>query len=167
MIEAALDLASDRLPAGTVASLIQVGRELHDFPLELLDGVADSLSILSSRVRLFLITKGDIMHQEAKLAGSGLGHFFEGVDIVSGKDRVTFERLFQRCGIDPCQAAMAGDSVKSDILLALAAGAWGILIPPEHVSHHEHAHPPELDERFVRLDRFSDLAGWIADISRA
>lgn len=166
MIEAALAVAGDRLPAGTVADLVALGRELHDFPLELLDGVADTLALLSAQVRLHLVTKGDIVHQEAKFAASGLGDLFEGVDIVSKKDRSTFERLFQRCDVDPSHAAMVGDSVKSDILPALAAGAWGVLIPPEHVSHHERADQPVHDRRFVRLQRFSDLPDWIAGVSK-
>lgn len=165
MIEAAVSLAGDALTAKCLSELINLGRELHSYPIELLDGVEDTLAILSRRVRLRLLTKGDIVHQEAKLAASGLGHFFEGVDIVSGKDRNTFEQLFARCGVRPAFAAMAGDSIRSDILPALAAGGWGVLIPPEHIAHHERAVEPVNESRFVKLDRFSELSNWVATMA--
>lgn len=165
MIEAALALAGNKLSAETVNRLVGIGRELHDFPLELFEGVAETLPGLAASLRLILVTKGDIIHQEAKVAASGLGHLFESVDIVSGKNRATFERLFLRCGVAPAEAAMAGDSVKSDILPALAAGAWGLWIPARHVSHHERAELPVEHQRFAQLEKFSDLTGWIADRS--
>jgi len=112
-------------------------------------------------VRLVLVTKGDLLHQEAKLAASGLGDLFHGVEIVSDKTPDTFVRLFARYGVAPERAGMAGDSIRSDIAPVLAAGGWAAFLPPELSWAHERAAVPSDHPRFAQLDRFADLPGWL------
>ncbi len=88
-------------------------------PVEPLPGVQEALEELSADYRLVLITKGDLFHQESKLAASGLGSFFSGVEIVSEKTAETYRRAFARHGAGAEQAAMVGNSVRSYILPAL------------------------------------------------
>ena len=162
MIETALELSRDDLPAASVRDLLRIGRELLDHPVELLDGIGDTLDRLAGQGKLVLVTKGDLLHQEVKLAASGLGGLFTGVEIVSDKRADTFVRVFHRYGCAPAAAVMAGDSMRSDVLPALEAGAWGAFIPQPLAWAHEAAAAPTAHPRFRRLERLADLPDWIA-----
>ena len=164
MLEAAIEICGDALTRDTVAGILAAGREYHSHPVELLDGVAETLRDLANRVRLVLVTKGDLLHQEAKLAASGLGDLFEGVEIVSDKTADTFGKLFSRYGVDPDRSAMAGDSMRSDILPVIAAGGWAAFIPPEIAWFHERAEVPTHHPRFAQLARFGELPAWLDTI---
>jgi putative hydrolase of the HAD superfamily len=166
MIETALELGGDRVPASVIADILAAGRRLLAHPVELFDGIADTLAALARRGRLVLVTKGDLFHQEAKLAASGLGQLFEGVEIVSDKNVDTFRRLFARHAVAPTEAVMAGDSMRSDILPALATGAWAAFIPQPGAWSHERAAPPEAGHpRFRQLTCLAELPDWIDTIA--
>ncbi len=164
MIETALELAGDDLPAASVRRLLEIGRTLLDHPVELLDDVAATLERLAASARLVLVTKGDLLHQEVKLAASGLGQLFTGVEIVSDKRADTFVRVFHRYGCAPERAVMAGDSMRSDVLPALEAGAWGAYIPQPLAWSHEAAAAPAAHPRFRQLTRLGELPEWIATL---
>ncbi|MDP8994983.1 MAG: HAD family hydrolase [Pseudomonadota bacterium] len=164
MLETAGEIAGDELPPQTVRELLALGRELLAHPLEPLPGVSEALPALANRAPLVLVSKGDLHHQEAKLAASGFGAWFTGVEIVSDKRPETYARIFERYGAEPAQAVMAGNSVRSDVLPALAAGAWAALIPFELVWVHEAADAPEGHPRYRELDSLAGLAGWIDEI---
>jgi putative hydrolase of the HAD superfamily len=164
MIETATDLAGDALPPATVREIVALGRDLLAHPLEPLPAVADALPALAERAPLVLVTKGDLHHQEAKLAASGFGAWFSGVEIVSDKQAETYARIFGRYGAEPSQAVMAGNSVRSDVLPPLAAGAWAAYIPFELVWVHEAADVPVGHPRFRELASIAELAGWIDSI---
>lgn len=161
MIETALDLGGDRVPGAVIADILAAGRRLMAHPVDLLDGIEDTMTALARRGRLVLVTKGDLLHQEMKLAASGLGDRFAGVEIVSDKNEQTFTRLFERYGVAPDRAVMAGDSMRSDVLPALAAGAWAAFIPQEGAWVHEAAPPPRDHARFRQLERLAQLPDWI------
>ena len=161
MIETALELGGDRLPSGVVADILAAGRRLLAHPVELLYGIEATLDALAERGRLVLVTKGDLLHQEAKLAASGLGHRFAGIEIVSDKTTETFARLFDRYGAAPGRAVMAGDSMRSDVLPALAAGAWAAYVPQPLVWAHEAAAAPLDHPRFCQLADLAALPDWI------
>src|SRR5260221_8074723 len=129
MIETAMELANGADVTAIVREIVAAGREMLAHPVEPLPGVEDALAALAERYRLVLITKGDLMHQENKLAASGLGDLFAAVEIVSEKDAATYERIFPRHGTGAAEAAMAGNSLRSDILPALQAGAFAAHIP--------------------------------------
>jgi putative hydrolase of the HAD superfamily len=93
MLETATELCGDKLPASAVRDIVAAGRELLTHPVELLPGVEETLDALADRARLVLVTKGELLHQEAKLAASGLGDRFSGVEIVSEKNADTMRRL--------------------------------------------------------------------------
>src|SRR5262245_14073948 len=115
MIETALELGGDAVPASVIRDILEAGKSLHGHPGELLEGVEDTRQALADRARLVLVTKGDLFHQEAKLAASGLGDLFTGIEIVSDKKPSTFAGIFARNGVEPANALMAGDSMRSDI----------------------------------------------------
>lgn len=161
MIETALELGGTTIPASLIRDILDAGRALLAHPVELLEGIEDTLDALARRGRLVLVTKGDLLHQESKLAASGLGERFAGVEIVSDKKPETFRRLFARYGVDPASAVMAGDSMRSDVVPALEAGAWAAFVPQPLAWSHEAAPPPVGHSRFRQLASLAELPGWI------
>lgn len=161
MIETALDLSHRQVPGAVLHEILAAGRELMHHPMEPLPGVAEALPRLAAIAPLVLITKGDLFHQESKLAASGLGRFFHGVEIVSEKTADTYRRVFARHGAAPEATLMAGNSVRSDILPALAAGGRAALIPYPLVWEHEAAEVPHGHAGFVQCESLAALADWL------
>lgn len=164
MLETALELSESRAPASVLAEILAAGRDLMRHPMEPLPGVAEALERLAAIAPLVLITKGDMFHQESKLAASGLGRFFTGVEIVSEKTPDTYRRAFARHGVAPEQALMAGNSVKSDVLPALEAGCYAVLIPYPLVWAHEAARAPDGHPRYRECASMPALADWLAGV---
>jgi putative hydrolase of the HAD superfamily len=164
IIETGLRVGGDRIDARTIRSLLEVGRSMVEHPIELLEGVEPTIAQLSDIGRLVLVTKGDLFLQEAKLASSGLGDAFSGVEIVSDKTVDTYRRIFRRYGVEPDHAVMAGNSVRSDVLPALEAGAYAALVPYDVVWAHEAADAPFDHPRFRELSSLNALPGWISQI---
>ena len=156
MIETAVEVTEGRVPASVIGDLIAMGRELLEHPMELLPHVRTTVTALSQDFRLVLITKGDLLHQERKLAQSGLGDLFQGVEIVSDKTEATYRAAFARHGTGADQAMMVGNSLKSDVIPALQAGSWGVHVPQEQEWSFEAAPPPTDNRRFHAL---RDLGG--------
>ncbi|MBS0360368.1 MAG: HAD family hydrolase [Proteobacteria bacterium] len=161
LIETAMDVTRGEPPGRMIADILAAGREMLSHPVEPLPGVPEALHELSQHYRLILITKGDLLHQEQKLAASGLGELFVGVEIVSEKDADTYDRVFSRHGTGPQQAAMCGNSLRSDVLPALEAGAWAAHIPYHLTWAHEHAEPPAGHPRFAELKSIGEFPGWV------
>ena len=164
MIETAIEVAGERLPVGAIAEILGAGRALLAHPVELLPGAEAALDALGRRGRLVLVTKGDLLHQETKLAASGLGSRFAAIEIVSDKTPDTYSRIFAHHGVVPDRALMAGDSMRSDVLPALAAGAWAAHVPHGVVWAHERAEAPAGEKRFRALAGLGELAGWVDEI---
>jgi putative hydrolase of the HAD superfamily len=167
MIETALELGGDEVPASVIRQILGAGRALHAHPVELLEGIEATLEALADRARLVLVTKGDLFHQEAKLAASGLGDRFSGIEIVSDKKPATFARIFDRFGVPPARAIMAGDSMRSDVLPALDAGAWAAYIPQALAWSHEQRPAPTDHPRFRELPSLAALVHWVDHIAEA
>jgi len=165
MIETAVEIMGGEAPAAVVREILAAGREMLTHPVEPLPGVEAALAELSTRYRLVLITKGDLWHQEQKLAASGLGELFAAIEIVSEKDAATYQRAFSRHGTGAGEAAMCGNSMRSDILPALEAGAWAAHVPYPLVWAHEVAEAPQGHPRFAELASISEFPGWLAGLS--
>lgn len=166
MIETAMEVAGDAFSRDLVAQILDAGRMLLTHPVELFDDIDHTLRALKARGDLILVTKGDLLHQETKLAASGLGELFTGVEIVSDKTEQTFQKLFTKYDVAPGECIMAGDSMRSDVLAPLSAGAWAAYIPQEGAWTHEVAEEPAGQARFRRLSKLSELIGWIDEINR-
>ena len=127
-------------------------------PVELLAGVADLVPALARDYRLLLITKGDLHHQERKVAASGLAAHFHAVEIVSEKDGPTYDLIRRRHGIAWEEFVMVGNSLKSDILPVLRLGGAGVHIPYHLTWQHEHAEEmPAVQPRFRRVASVTEL----------
>jgi putative hydrolase of the HAD superfamily len=164
MIETAMELTAGEPSGRMIADILAAGREMLAHPVETLPGVDACLAELSERYRLVLITKGDLLHQEQKLAASGLGELFAAVEIVSEKDASTYARVFARHGTGAEAAAMCGNSMRSDILPALEAGCFAAHIPYPLTWAHEMADAPAGHPRFAELSAISELPAWVRSL---
>jgi putative hydrolase of the HAD superfamily len=159
LIETAIAVTGGRIAAADLHECIEWGKWILAHPVELLDGVADVLGELSVAHRLVLITKGDLLHQEAKVAGSGLGAMFTAVEVVSEKDPQTYQRVLDDHDIDVERFVMVGNSVRSDVLPVLELGAGAVHIPYEVTWGHEVVDDHNRD--FPTLHSIWDLPGFL------
>jgi putative hydrolase of the HAD superfamily len=128
--------------------------------IELLPGVAETLAELATRHRLILMTKGDQAEQADKLARSGLAQHFAAVEIVTEKDPPTYRAVMQRNELTPHTSWMIGNSIKSDINPALAAGLHAAFLFHKDTWVLEHAaldSAPE-GQHLLELDSFAKLS---------
>lgn len=167
MIETAIEVSEGAVPASVIAELLAAGRDMLAHPIELLPHARAAVEALAGRFKLVLVTKGDLLDQERKLAQSGLGDLFDAVEIVSDKHRETYAQVFARHGTGAAEGLMVGNSLKSDVLPMIAAGGWGVHVPHEMTWALEHAAAPLGHARFVELPDLEALPGLVAQISRA
>lgn len=164
MIETAIEVTGGRITTAAITQLMELGKSLLDHPVELLPGVSDTVTELAAAGRrLALVTKGDLFHQEQKIARSGLVDLFERVDIVSEKDPDTYRRVVKSAGVEPEHFLMVGNTVRSDVLPVLAIGGQAIQVPYAITWGHEEA---EHDGNFPVLETLSALPGWLAEHDR-
>jgi putative hydrolase of the HAD superfamily len=164
MIETAIEVTGGQIPAKVMGEILAFGRDMLQHPVEPLPHARDTLADLATAYRLVLITKGDLFDQERKLAQSGLGDYFSGVEIVSEKTPDTYARAFQRHGDGPARAMMVGNSLKSDVVPAIAAGCWGVHVPHELTWELEHMAAPEEAPRFRRIAHLGELTSLLGQI---
>ncbi len=161
MVETAIDVSKGQVPAHVIHDILVMGRDMLNHPIHLLPGVAECLPKLAEDYALVLVTKGDLLHQEQKLAQSGLGDLFDDVHIVSEKQITTYQRIF---GAQLPATAMIGNSIKSDILPALAAGAAAIHIPGRYEWEMEKASAPPDGPRFFKASSFNKVSALLSEI---
>ncbi|WP_151717341.1 HAD family hydrolase [Gemmobacter serpentinus] len=163
MIETAIEVTEGRVPATVIAELMAAGREMLAHPIHLLPHAREAVQLAADRgARVVLITKGDLLDQERKLAQSGLGDLFHAVEIVSDKRAEVYARLFQRHGVTGADAMMLGNSLKSDVLPVIETGGWGVHVPHALTWALEHAEAPLDHPRFAELPDLSGLADLLA-----
>lgn len=129
MVETAVEVLGDAVPADVLTTIIAWGKEMLHHPVELLDGVEQTVRTLAADHRLVLVTKGDLFHQESKIAQSGLGDLFEHVAVVAEKDESCYRRLVQQLGVPADAFLMVGNSLRSDVLPVVAIGGSAVHIP--------------------------------------
>jgi putative hydrolase of the HAD superfamily len=164
MIETAIEITEGKVPAKTIGEILDVGRDLLRHPVETLPHVEETLEALNGEYLLVLITKGDLFDQERKLAQSGLGDYFDAVEIVSDKSATTYRRIFSKLADGPERAMMVGNSLKSDIVPAIAAGAYGVFVPHALTWVLEHVEAPTDAPRFRQIEHLGQLASVLAEI---
>ena len=164
MIETALDVTDRQVPGHVISEIIAAGQDMLAHPIELLPGVEETITSLAPDYQILLITKGDLLDQERKIAQSGLGDMFDGVEIVSDKSSAAYVDIFQRHQTPPGATLMAGNSMKSDVLPAIDAGAWGVYIPHGLTWEIEAAEPPNDKSRYAEATDFSELPEIITSI---
>ncbi len=156
MIETAIEVSGTRVTAGEIGQILEWSKDLLDHPVELIDGVSDAVAHLAERHTLLLITKGDLLHQESKVARSGIADHFADVHIVSEKNPSTYAGILSAHGIAPRNFLMAGNSVRSDVLPVLELGAQAVHVPYEVTWALEHA--PEGSDPVPVVSKLADLS---------
>ena len=143
MVEAAIELTDGAIDAAAIHRIIALGKAVLDHPVELLPGIRAAVEAVAARHRIVLVTKGDLFHQERKVASSGLGDLFHRIEIVSEKDPRSYARVLGEFGIAADAFAMIGNSLRSDIEPVIALGGWGIHLPYHVTWEHELEHGVE------------------------
>lgn len=157
-LETALRISGNTVPAATMRKVLDSGKQLLDFPIVPLPGVVPVLKALKPGYRLVLITKGDLLDQERKLAKSGLEKYFHHIEILSKKEEKDYKDLLATLGVEPRNFLMVGNSLKSDILPVLNLGGYGVHIPFSVTWQHEVADAGLPDpERFKQVEKITDL----------
>ena len=164
MIETAIEVTDEKVPAHVIRRLIEAGQDMLQYPIHLLDGVEETVRALAPAYDLLLVTKGDLLDQERKLAQSGLGDLFDGVEIVSDKSANVYSGIFSRRGIAPGEAMMIGNSMKSDVIPPLDAGAWGVYVPHGHTWELEHAAPPADHPKYRSVENLGEIPDLLSEI---
>jgi putative hydrolase of the HAD superfamily len=164
MIETAIAITEGQVPAKVIDDIIELGRQMLNHPVDPFPGVRETLDALKGAYTLLVVTRGDLFDQERKLAASGLGGYFDEVEIVSDKTADIYARIFNRHGDGPKRAMMIGNSMRADVVPAIAAGAWGVHVPSDHVWSLDLAADPADASRFRRLAQLSEVLPLIAEI---
>ncbi len=137
MIETAIELTEGRITGNEIHEIIQLSKCMLASPVELLPNVSQVLADLQGKYHLMVITKGDLLDQESKLARSGIADVFDAIEVVSDKTSVVYQQILQRHKIAAEEFLMVGNSLKSDILPVLDVGGQALHIPYHSTWDHE------------------------------
>ena len=162
MIEAAIELTEGRVTGAEIQKLIDLGRDMLAHPIETFPHVETTLANVSQRYTVLLITKGDLLDQEMKLARSGLGNYFDHVEVVSNKRPESYRRVLHRYNIAPERFMMIGNALRSDIKPVIEIGGNAVYIPAGLSWAHEAA---ELDKsKFAQLDHIGQIPTYLKQL---
>lgn len=163
MIETAIELTEGRISGNEIHEIIQLAKCMLASPVELLPNIERVLAQLKEKYRLLVITKGDLLDQESKLARSGIADYFDDIEIVSDKTPDAYLQILQRHQIPAENFLMIGNSLKSDILPVLDLGSQALHVPYHSTWEHEKVteetllHYPQLGA----LSDISELLDWL------
>lgn len=143
LIETAIELSNEQVTGEEIQKIIDLGKDMLAHPVELLEGVEETVLNLKEDYTLMILTKGDLLDQESKIARSGLDPHFEYFEIVSDKNPDTYSHILSHYGFKLSEFLMVGNSLKSDILPVRDIGGHAIHIPFHTTWDHEKV---ELDE---------------------
>lgn len=143
LLETAQTIGGQKVTSTLIAEILAQGRAMLCAPLKIIDGVEETLSLLAPHYRMIVVTKGDVLDQEQKLARSSLANFFDHCEVFADKTPQHYQKLFARYGVAPQEVLMIGNSIKSDILPVLEIGGTCVYIPFHTVWHHELATLPQ------------------------
>lgn len=157
MIEAALRISDNTLSVEAVSKILDYGKELLNKPIELLEGVEETLRDLHGRYKLVVATKGDLLDQRRKLHNSGLGKYFHHIEVMSDKKEKDYLDLVKRLDVAPSEFFMIGNSLKSDVLPVLEMGGHAIHIPFHTTWAHERIDHEVVHPNFRSFEKITDI----------
>jgi putative hydrolase of the HAD superfamily len=150
-------LVERAIAPGDLDRVARLARNIMEQPIELIEGVPETLEYLASRHDLTLFTKGHPEEQKLKIDRSQLGIWFGHTAIVPEKDRDAYAALAAGRGFDPSLTWMIGNSPKSDINPALAAGLNAVFVPHPRTWHLEKTDVATGPGRLITVESFSGL----------
>lgn len=162
MIETINSVSNGTASLQLVNKAIEIGKEMLQKPIELLNGVTETLESLKGIYRLVIATKGDLLDQERKLKNSGLQEYFHHIEIMSDKKNSDYKKLLKHLDCKPSNFLMLGNSIKSDILPVLEIGGFAAHIP-YHVTwtHEQHEHNLKHDN-FIELKSIDEVLRYLS-----
>ncbi|PQB07218.1 HAD family hydrolase [Polaribacter filamentus] len=137
MVECALELSNYQLAQKSLEKILNIGKEMLEKPIELLDGIEEVLQSLQGKYKLVVATKGDLLDQERKLEKSNLLKYFHHIEVMSDKKEKDYQKLIRHLDIHPSEFLMIGNSLKSDVLPLVVIGSSAIHVPFHTTWAHE------------------------------
>ena len=150
MVESAMEISNNTISNEAIQDILDIGKTMINKPVELLDGVEEVLKSLSSKYRLILATKGDLLDQERKLENSGLTKYFHHIEVLSDKKEENYSRLLNHLDINPSEFLMIGNSLKSDVLPLVNIKANAIHVPFHTTWEHEQVNEEETNGKIYK-----------------
>ena len=167
LIETAVEVTGGRVTGNEIAHLLKMSREMVAADIRLLDEVEETLAALSAAYPLLIITKGDLLHQTDKVARSGLGRFFAGVEVVADKTPEVYSGILARYEVAPERFVMIGNSPRSDIVPVASLGGQAVYVPDEHTWIYDLVDlPRDLPGRIYRVERMGEVVDLIRRLHR-
>ncbi len=167
MVETAIALSGGRISAIDIHRIVELGKRVLQHPVELLPGIRACIEVVAAHHEIVLITKGDLFHQEQKVAKSGLAGLFRRIEIVSEKNAASYRRVLAEFKLQAAEFAMVGNSLRSDIEPVVRLGGWGVHLPYEVTWAHELEHGlDEADDHVVTASSPADIPAAVAQLAR-
>lgn len=158
LIETAIELSDNNVSGAEIQRIIELGKDMIQHPVELLEGVEDTLLTLKEEFILMILTKGDLFDQESKIARSGLDPHFEHIEIVSEKKEGVYKEILNHYSFAPAEFLMVGNSLKSDVLPVSNIGGHAVHIPFHITWGHEAIDPTEAERNgYLELEDITQL----------
>ncbi|MGH1493901.1 MAG: HAD family hydrolase [Acidimicrobiales bacterium] len=164
MIETAIEVSGREISSQALQEIVNWGKEMLDHPVDLLPGVAETVESLGGQYRLMLITKGDLFHQESKIAESGLADRFQHIEILSEKSPSRYQAVLEQHGVVAEEFVMVGNSLRSDVLPVIEIGSEGVYIPYGITWGHEKVDCTGVEVSWHQLETISDLPDLVGDL---
>jgi len=162
MVEMALELSNNSVSNKTINAILDIGKDMINKPVELLDGVEEVLKSLSKKYKLIVATKGDLLDQERKLEKSGLLDYFHHIEVLSEKASSNYSKLLKHLEIKPSEFLMIGNSLKSDILPLIQIGAKAVHVPFHTTWQHEKvSHNQAKNADYITLGSLKELLNYL------
>ncbi|MFL7814021.1 MAG: HAD family hydrolase [Anaerolineales bacterium] len=160
MIEIAIKLTNETIHPRDIQRIIQLGKEMLTHEVEVYPGVRELLDELVGKIPLMLITKGDLQHQRNKVRDSGLGGYFQVLEVVSDKNPRVYQEVLERHQVQPARFLMIGNSLRSDVLPVLELGCWGLHLADHPTWSHEDDQLAEgAFPRYLEAAEITDVLG--------
>lgn len=157
LIETAIELSNHRISSKEISQILNLGKDMLNKPIELLEGVEHVLKTLSLKYKIIVATKGDLLDQERKLEKSGLLKYFDHIEVLSEKKDVNYNRLIDFLDIEPAEFLMIGNSLKSDVLPLVSLGAHSIHVPYHTTWVHEEVHDNHDEEAYKTVASLTEI----------
>ncbi|WBX75290.1 HAD family hydrolase [Tenacibaculum ovolyticum] len=157
MVECALELSNYKINQKTIDRILEIGKEMLEKPINLLDGVEEVLKKLQGNYKLIVATKGDLLDQERKLEKSGILKYFHHTEVMSDKKEVDYLKLIKHLDIDASELLMIGNSLKSDILPLVEIGASAIHVPFHTTWAHEEVSEEQKTNSYSTVSSITEI----------
>ena len=157
LIECAQQISDQQVTNTIIAEIIDLGKSMLNAPVVLIDGIEAVLKELSTKYKLVVATKGDLLDQERKLEKSGLASFFHHIEVMSDKKPANYHKLINHLDIHASQFLMIGNSLKSDVIPVLEMGGHAYHIPFHTTWAHEVIDFQVMHDHFMEFTTASEL----------